>query len=93
MKGNLSYALDGKDANNGNFTGTLNGNKLIGNYTFHSEGRKSTREVAFMVKGKQLIEGYGPLNETGTKFKDKEAIQYTSEMPLKKTACDNKKEK
>ena len=89
VKGDLSYALNGKDANTGTFTGTLKVNKLIGSYTFNSEGKKSTREVAFLVKNNRLIEGYGPLNETGTKFKDKEAIKYTSKMPLTKTGCDN----
>jgi hypothetical protein len=29
----------------------LNGDKLIGTYTFNAEGKESSREIAFLVKG------------------------------------------
>ena len=88
VTGNLTYALDGKDRNSGVFTGDLNGDKLIGEYTFMSEGIASKREVAFLVKTDHLIEGYGELNEDGTVFVDKNNISYTSTMPLTKTDCN-----
>ena len=84
---NLNIAYAEKDANQGKFIGKLNGDKLIGTYIFMSEGKESSREVAFMVKDNQLIEGYGELNEDGTKFKDIKTIQYTSTMPLTKVDC------
>ena len=83
---NIEYAE--KDANQGKFVGTLNGDKLIGTYTFNSEGTESSREMAFLIKDNQLIEGYGELNEDGTKFKDMNTIKYTSTMPLTKMECD-----
>lgn len=89
VTGNLSYALAEKDANDGTFEGQLSDDKLIGTYTFMSEGFESEREVAFQVKGDQLIEGYGPLDETGTAFTDKDSISYTSTMPLSKSDCDS----
>lgn len=86
--GNLSYAFSGKDTNTGTFKGHLKNDKLIGDYTFQSEGSESVRQVAFQVKGDQLIEGYGELNEAGTAFKDTNSISYSSTMPLTKTDCD-----
>lgn len=88
VTGKLTYVLDGKDRNSGSFAGKLNGDKLIGEYTFMSEGIESKREVAFLAKVDQLIEGYGELNEDGTKFVDKNNINYTSAMPLTKTDCN-----
>ena len=88
VKANLNIAYAEKDANQGTFEGKLNGDKLIGIYTFTSEGAESTREMAFLVKDQQLIEGYGDLNENGTKFKDAKSITYNSTMPLTKVDCD-----
>lgn len=88
ITGNLNIFYAEKDANQGEFRGTLNGNKLIGTYTFNSEGTESSREIAFLVKNNQLIEGYGELNTSGTKFKDVNNIKYTSSMPLTKTDCN-----
>ena len=87
--GNLNIAYAEKDANQGKFAGTLEGDKLIGTYTFQSEGTESTREIAFLVKNNQLIEGYGELIENGTKFKDVSTINYTSKMPLTRVDCKN----
>lgn len=88
VMGDLHISYAEKDDNQGKFVGMLNGNKLIGTYTFNSEGIKSSREIAFLVKDNQLIEGYGDLNEEGTKFKDVNTIKYTSTMPLTKVDCD-----
>ncbi|WP_276166654.1 META domain-containing protein [Zobellia alginiliquefaciens] len=82
VKGELNYVLHEKDANTGHFSGKVEDNKLIGDYTFQSEGKKSIREVAFMIKDNALIEGYGPMDETGTKFKDRSVITFTSTYPL-----------
>lgn len=86
--GNLSYALKEKDANTGTFAGILKDSVLLGSYTFMSEGVESTREVAFLVKEDQLVEGFGELDETGTAFKDKNALSFSSSMPLSKTDCE-----
>ena len=84
---NLATAYSGKDSNKGTFVGKLNGDKLIGTYTFDSEGRSSSREVAYEVKDNQLIEGYGDLDDNGTKFKDVNTIKYSSSTPLVKVDC------
>jgi len=92
VEGKLTYSLDGKDSNTGTIKGQLTGDKLICAYKFLSEGVESVREVAFMVKDNKLIEGYGALNESGTAFKDRNAINYSSTMPLSKTDCSQSKE-
>ena len=87
VSGNLADALEGKDSNRGTFKGQLSGDKLFGLYTFISEGTESNRELAFMMKESKLIEGYGPLNASGTAFEDKSKIVYSATMPLIKTDC------
>ncbi len=88
VSGDLNIAYYEKDANQGKFFGKLNGDKLIGNYTFNSEGKESSREMAFLVKDNKLIEGFGDLNEDGTKFKDVKTLKYNATMPLTKVDCD-----
>lgn len=87
ITGNLDIFYAEKDANQGKFVGTLQDDKLIGVYTFNSEGITSSRKMAFLVQDNQLIEGYGDLNEEATKFKDVNKIKYTSDMPLSKMDC------
>ena len=87
IKGNLTYALAEKDANLGTFEGTFKDHKLLANYTFQSEGKLTTRQVAFVLKDNQLIEGYGELNAEGTEFTNPLEIKYSSNMPLTKTEC------
>lgn len=82
IKGFLTYELAEKDRNSGKFTGKFKDGILIGKYTFKSEGKESTREVAFKVDGDKLIEGYGELNEDGTTFKDVTNLNFDSKTPL-----------
>lgn len=85
--GNLIYAYAEKDKNSGSFSGMLTDDVLLGTYIFESEGKESTREVAFKVDGDKLIEGYGDLNPDGRTFKDKTHLNFDSKMPLTKTDC------
>ena len=87
IKGNLTYDYAEKDKNSGKFSGKINDGILIGKYTFQSEGKESTREVAFKVENNKLIEGYADLNEDGTTFKDVTNLNFTSKMPLTKSDC------
>lgn len=85
IKGYLKYMLAEKDENSGKFSGKLKDGILLGKYTFKSEGKESTRDIAFKFDGNKLIEGYGELNEDGTTFKDPTNLNFTSKMPLTKT--------
>ncbi len=85
---NLFYAYAEKDKNTGTFFGNLHGDKLIGAYTFMSEGVESVREVAFKVEKDQIVEGFGELDANGTMFKDTTKITYSSTTPWKKADCN-----
>lgn len=87
VSGSLTYGLKEKDSNTGTFTGRLENNILIADYTFQSEGTQSTRQVAFQLKDDKLIEGYGDMNPDGTHFKNLSKLKFTSTMPLSKVKC------
>lgn len=87
VSGTLDYALAEKDKNTGTFNGTIINNKLIIDYTFNSEGTKSTRQLAFRMRDENLYEGFGPMTTDGNHFKDVKNIQFTSNMPLEKVDC------
>lgn len=86
--GQLIIALKEKDRNSGEFVGQITVDKLMGVYTFMSEGVESKREIAFKIDGNQLIEGYGEMNGNGTTFRDAASINYTSTMPLILNGCN-----
>lgn len=87
--GELSYNLYEKDKNNGVFEGELHGDTLIAEYTFNSEGRESIRQVGFLKKGDQLIEGYGDQEEKNGKmmFKNTSKLSFSNSIVFNKTAC------
>lgn len=87
VSGALNYFLAEKDSNVGTFIGKSENGILILEYTFESEGVQSTRQVAFKSEDGKLIEGYGEMNEDGTKFKDVSQLKFDSKMPLTKTSC------
>ena len=76
VNGDIVYKLFEKDKNVGNFEGTLHGDTVFAVYNFLSEGRTSTREVAFLKKGDTLIEGFGPMDASGTRFKNKGELDF-----------------
>lgn len=86
--GVLIYDFYEKDKNLGTYKGTLENNILIADYTFKSEGKESTRQVAFKITEDNIIEGYGELNAEGTKFIDLSKIAFNSKMMLTKVPCD-----
>jgi hypothetical protein len=86
--GELNYDLAEKDSNKGMFVGKFENNILIADYTFQSEGTESKRQVAFQLKDGKFIEGYGDMNEDGTRFKDETKIKFDSKMPLSEVECD-----
>lgn len=88
ITGTLNYALAEKDKNTGTIKGKLENDILIAEYTFQSEGSESVRQVAFQVKDGKLIEGYGDLNQDGTRFKDVSQLKFDSKMPLVKGECN-----
>ena len=89
INGYLKYNLAEKDQNKGTFKGIQKGDTLFATYTFKSEGVESKRDIAFLLKNNQLVEGYGELATEGmtTKFKNPSQLKFDSTMPLSKIDC------
>lgn len=88
--GELSYKWFEKDKNNGSIAGEMRGDTLIADYTFNAEGKQSVREVVFLKKGDQLIEGFGEVEDKGDKvrFKDLGQVQFNNTIIFEKVACN-----
>ncbi|WP_256004127.1 hypothetical protein [Pedobacter deserti] len=89
VNGELNYKWYEKDKNLGSFTGKMNGDTLVGDYTFQSEGMQSVREIVFLRKAEQLLQGTGEMTEQGGKviFKDKSKLSFSKDIVLDKTDC------
>lgn len=91
VQGTLIYDWAEKDRNSGSFEGILENGKIIGTYTFLSEGIQSTREVVFKIKENELVEGYGEVTSMGNKvtFNDKSTLDFSKSLPLTLGECSN----
>ncbi|MCW3115193.1 MAG: hypothetical protein JWR18_3589 [Segetibacter sp.] len=89
ITGTLVYNIYEKDKNKGTIQGKMEGDVLVANYTFMSEGITSVRQVAFKMNGNDFIEGYGETETTGDKvtFRNISSLKFNDTMKLSKTAC------
>ena len=87
--GELEYRLYEKDSNTGTIQGIIKGDTLFAEYSFISEGISSVREVAFLKKGNNWVEGFGDVEENNGKmiFKDISALQFNSNIVLAEVPC------
>lgn len=90
VTGMLSYHLYEKDKNDGDIEAQFKGDTLVADYSFMSEGKRSVRQVAFLIKDSTAIEGYGDMEEKDGKmvFKDLNKLDFGKGIILKKGACD-----
>ena len=86
LSGELMYKLFEKDRNYGQLKGVLSGDTIIAAYEFESEGIKSVREVAFLRKGSTLVEGFGTMDTTGTRFSSHRDLTFSG-IELHQTDC------
>lgn len=89
VTGNLNYIFKEKDSNKGEFEGKMKGDTLIADYTFMSEGKRSVRQVAFLIKDSVATEGYGDLEEKEGKmvFKHPQSITFGKGIVMTKVSC------
>ncbi|WP_343531346.1 hypothetical protein [Pedobacter sp.] len=87
--GELRYKWFEKDKNMGTIEGEMHGDTLIAAYTFDSEGQKSVRQVVFLKKDNQLLEGFGEVEEKDGKasFKDLKKLGFSNAMVFEKVPC------
>jgi hypothetical protein len=89
ITGTLVYNYKEKDKNTGTISGRMNGNILLAEYTFLSEGIQSCRQVAFKLEGDNFIEGYGESYSQNDRFffKYPDSLNFDSSFKLRETAC------
>lgn len=89
VTGTLSYNFFEKDRNTGEIEGRLMGDTLLADYNFMSEGKRSVRQVVFLIRDGVAIEGYGASEEKDGKmvFKDLKQIDFSKGMKLSKVSC------
>ena len=95
VSGELSYNLLEKDKNKGTLQGEMSGDTIFASYNFMSEGTESVREVAFIKKGDNLIEGFGPVEDRNGKmfFKDHSSLVFNNANLLNKIECSSSTKK
>ena len=89
VSGTLNYKLYEKDKNSGVIAGIVKGDTIIADYTFQSEGTSSVRQVVWLKKGDQLIEGFGDVEDADgkTKFKNISKLIFGDAIVFNKTTC------
>lgn len=89
ISGFLSYSYFEKDKSSGPISGKMEGDLLVADYMFESEGTKSVRQVAFKKSGDTFLEGYGDLEERDGKtyLKNTDSLDFSHSNPLKKVKC------
>lgn len=87
--GALEYKFKEKDSNTGELEGKMNGDTLIADYKFMSEGKLSTRQVAFLIKDSIATEGYGDMEEKDGKmvFKNPQSLTFSKGIVMRKVDC------
>lgn len=90
VTGMLNYKLKEKDKNSGEIDGVLRGDTLIADYSFLSEGTRSTRQVAFLIQGDYATEGYGSMKDENGKmvFDNISTIDFSKGTKLVKLECN-----
>ena len=91
VNGELTYIPYQKDKNEGTLVGNIKGDTLVADYTFMSEGKSSVREVVFLKKDAQYIEGYGAIliSNGKTVFTDKNQLKFNGKI-LSEVECNTK---
>lgn len=87
ISGNLYYHFREKDRNTGTVDAKLQQDSFIfGLYRFMSEGIVSYREIAFLIRDGQLLEGTGPQANKGDTsiFQHPDVLDYTTAPVLQK---------
>ena len=87
--GTLAYRFKQKDSSYGNIDGAMSGDTLFAIFEYAAEGRRSKREVAFLLSPTEAREGYGTLEEQGDvmRFMSHSDIQFGNLMLLQQIDC------
>ena len=87
VTGKMHYKNFQKDSFKGDVVGYVDGDTIKLDYSFMEEGKTATREIWFLIKDSELVEGVADYDETGTKYKNPIDIQYEGGHILKPSEC------
>ena len=89
ITGNLLYKFFEKDKNLGTINGVIKGDTIIADYSFSAEGTTSNREVVFLKKNGELVEGFGDVEAKDGKmiFRNRSALTFDNSVVLQSTDC------
>lgn len=87
--GKMAYKNHEKDSSKGELSGFKSGDTLKLTYEFQSEGSTSKRDIFFIQKDGNLIEGTGnQKDDNGTmRYADEKKISYKNDAHLKSADC------
>lgn len=89
VTGKLYYKNHQKDSSFGDIVGVSDGDTLKVDYTFHSEGTLSTREIWFLKKDGKLLEGIGESDkDNGSRYADYKKIKFEGGHSLSASDCN-----
>lgn len=90
ITGRLRYKNFQKDSSFGDVNGVQNGDTIKLTYTFESEGIVSDREIYYLKKNGNLIEGIGEGTTEGntSTYADYSKIKYEDAQTLKQVSCE-----
>ena len=89
VSGALNIIPHEKDRNVGTVSGVLEGDTILLDYTFQSEGMQSVRQVAYLQKNGKLIEGFAEVQEQNGKtvFKSLGELKFDGSVVLEQSTC------
>lgn len=90
ITGKMRYKNFEKDSSFGDLIGSKNGDTLKLSYTFQAEGTTSEREIYFLHKGENIIEGIGNQKMDGSKstYENPSQLKFDGSN-LKQVDCTN----
>ena len=76
--GKMDYQFFEKDQSHGTISGKIEGDKIIGDYKFSSEGMESVSQIIFKKQENDLMVGFGEMEEKDGRFiyKDPENLRF-----------------
>lgn len=91
VNGDLTFINFQKDSRKGTFAGKLTDSLISGYYSYQSEGQRTVEQRVFKLQNNELLQGYGDVSNRNDTivFKDVNRLNYLTNMPLVKVACED----
>lgn len=87
ISGKMHYKNFEKDSSYGDLTGIVSGDTIKAEYVFEAEGTTSTREIWFLRKDGNLLEGIGEYDATGENYANGSSVKFEKGHTLKPADC------